>query len=185
MKKKYLGVGLALGSLALLLVGCGQKQSADNSNRTFKTTAQSNVLTVDPNRVTDVGSDLATTQVLEGLYKQNNQGKIVPSLATKIVKPTNHGKTYTFNLRKDGKWNDGSPVTAQDFVISARRQVNPKTKSQRAAHYQTLKTLKPSIPVNFPQVSLASKHWGNTSCKSPSVTLCLTIIRFWLPKFIR
>lgn len=142
MKKKHLEVGLALGSLALLLVGCGQKQSADNSNRTFKTTAQSNVLTVDPNRVTDVGSDLATTQVLEGLYKQNNQGKIVPSLATKIVKPTNHGKTYTFNLRKDGKWNDGSPVTAQDFVVSARRQVNPKTKSQRAAHYQDFKNFK-------------------------------------------
>ncbi|MFD1124290.1 peptide ABC transporter substrate-binding protein [Lentilactobacillus raoultii] len=139
MQKNMLTIGLMVSSLVLVLAACGQKQSNNRNDRVFNATAQANVLTVDPNRETDIGSDMATTQVLEGLYKQNNQGKIVPSLATKIVTPTNQGKTYTFNLRKDGKWNDGSPVTAQDFVVSARRQVNPKTKSQRAAHYSDLK----------------------------------------------
>ena len=31
------------------------------------------------------------------------------------------GKTYTFHLRKDAKWSDGSPVTAKDFEYSQRR----------------------------------------------------------------
>ncbi|WP_330378201.1 ABC transporter substrate-binding protein [Coprococcus comes] len=31
------------------------------------------------------------------------------------------GKTYTFHLRKDAKWSDGSPVTAKDFEYSWRR----------------------------------------------------------------
>lgn len=124
----------------LVLSGCGKSSSSKNSiDRTFKTTAQTNVITVDPNRATDVGSYLAISQVVEGLYKQNNQGKIVPSVATKIVKPTNNGKTYTFNLRHDAKWNDGSRVTASDFVASFRRQVEPKTKSQRAGHLSDIK----------------------------------------------
>lgn len=119
----------------LVLSACGKSTSSkDATSRTFRTTAQTNVITVDPNRATDVGSYLAISQVVEGLYKQNNQGKIVPSVATKIVQPTNGGKTYTFNLRHDAKWNDGSRVTAGDFVASFRRQVDPKTKSQRAGH---------------------------------------------------
>ncbi|GEP25006.1 MAG: peptide ABC transporter substrate-binding protein [Lentilactobacillus diolivorans] len=134
MKRSLL---LSLGILTagtLLLSGCGQNKADSNKNKTFKTTAQTNVITVDPNRATDIGSNLAINQVLEGLYKQNNQGKIVPSIATKIVKPTSHGTVYTFNLRKNAKWNDGSRVTAQDFAASFRRQVDPKTKSQRAQH---------------------------------------------------
>ncbi len=134
MHKSVLALTALLASTGLILAGCGQKKATSNRTKTFKTTAQSNVITVDPNRATDVGSDLAIDQVLDGLYKQNNQGKVVPAIATKIVKPTNQGKTYTFNLRKNAKWNDGSTVTAQDFVASAQRQVNPKTKSQRAGH---------------------------------------------------
>lgn len=140
MKRRLLVVSSIALLGALVLSGCGKSSSSkDNSNRTFKTTAQTNVITVDPNRATDVGSYLAISQVVEGLYKQNNQGKIVPSVATKIVKPTNNGKTYTFNLRHDAKWNDGSRVTAGDFVASFRRQVEPKTKSQRAGHLSDIK----------------------------------------------
>src|SRR5699024_656389 len=64
-------------------------------------------------------------------YNQN--GKIVAGVATKLVTPTNHGKTYTFNLRKTAKWANGQPVTAQDFVTSLRRWVDPKTKAQYAS----------------------------------------------------
>ncbi|PAK85178.1 peptide ABC transporter substrate-binding protein [Lentilactobacillus parakefiri] len=133
MKKIIVSV-VGLASI-LVLSACGKSTSSkDETSRTFKTTAQTNVITVDPNRATDVGSYLAISQVVEGLYKQNNQGKVVPSVATKIVQPTNSGKTYTFNLRHDAKWNDGSRVTASDFVASLRRHVDPKTKSQRAGH---------------------------------------------------
>lgn len=35
--------------------------------------------------------------------------------------------TYTFHLRKDAKWSDGSPVTAHDFIYSMRRFLDPRT----------------------------------------------------------
>lgn len=39
------------------------------------------------------------------------------------------GTVYTFTLRDDIKWSDGEPVTANDFVYSWRRLVNPETAS--------------------------------------------------------
>ncbi len=136
MKKRIVALSVPAVAIALVLAGCGSS-SSKTSNKVLNTTAQANVETVDPNRVTDVGSDLAVTQTVEGLYKQNNKGKIVASVAQKIVKPTDNGKVYTFNLKKT-KWSDGSAVTAQDFVASFRRQVEPKTKSQRANHLEDL-----------------------------------------------
>lgn len=35
------------------------------------------------------------------------------------------GKTYTFHLRDDAKWSDGNPVTAEDFVYSWKRVLEP------------------------------------------------------------
>ena len=40
------------------------------------------------------------------------------------------GKTYTFHLRKDAKWSDGSPVTAKDFEYSWRRICDPDFASE-------------------------------------------------------
>lgn len=37
---------------------------------------------------------------MEGLYRANHKGDSIPALATSVVKPTNHGKHYTYNLRK-------------------------------------------------------------------------------------
>jgi len=40
---------------------------------------------------------------------------------------------YTFHIRKDNKgWTDGNPVTADDFVYSFRRQLDPATKAAYA-----------------------------------------------------
>ncbi|WP_425616219.1 peptide ABC transporter substrate-binding protein [Anatilimnocola sp. NA78] len=40
------------------------------------------------------------------------------------------GKTYTFHIRKNALWSDGSPVTAHDFAFSWQRMLHPETGSQ-------------------------------------------------------
>src|SRR5262249_5477555 len=42
------------------------------------------------------------------------------------------GLTYLFHLRNNARWSDGSPVTAEDFVYSFRRALDPKTGSSNA-----------------------------------------------------
>lgn len=41
-------------------------------------------------------------------------------------------KTYTFKLRPTAKWSNGDPVTAEDFVYSWRRLLDPKTAAEYA-----------------------------------------------------
>ncbi|MEM9168048.1 MAG: peptide ABC transporter substrate-binding protein [Pseudomonadota bacterium] len=42
------------------------------------------------------------------------------------------GLTYTFYLRENAAWSNGDPVTAQDFVFSYRRLMNPATNAKYA-----------------------------------------------------
>lgn len=43
------------------------------------------------------------------------------------------GTVYTFKLHPEGKWTNGDPVTAQDFVYSFTRQLDPATAASYAA----------------------------------------------------
>jgi peptide/nickel transport system substrate-binding protein len=46
-------------------------------------------------------------------------------LCTEIPQPTEGGKTYTFKIRTDAKFTDGSPLSAADVAASWRMIVNP------------------------------------------------------------
>src|SRR5260221_8599179 len=49
----------------------------------------------------------------------------VCDLCTGIPQPTDGGKTYTFKIRTDAKFTDGSPLSAADVAASWRMIVSP------------------------------------------------------------
>jgi ABC-type oligopeptide transport system substrate-binding subunit len=49
------------------------------------------------------------------------------------------GSGWTYTIRKDSKWSDGSPCTARDFEYSWKRQLDPTTKAPYAAFLYDLK----------------------------------------------
>ena len=62
----------------------------------------------------------------EGLTIYDAAGNIVPGAAESWTLSDDSTK-YTFKLRANAKWSDGTPVTAQDFVFSLARVEDPKT----------------------------------------------------------
>jgi len=72
-------------------------------------------------------SDLFT-----GLISIDDQGNPHPALAASWENKDN--KVWTFHLRPDLKWSDGSPITAQDVVFSWRRLVDPTIGSPYATY---------------------------------------------------
>ena len=60
----------------------------------------------------------------EGLVNQNEKRGVSSGVATRWQ--SNDNRVWTFTLRDNAKWSDGTPVTAQDFVYSWRRLVDPK-----------------------------------------------------------
>jgi len=57
----------------------------------------------------------------------------VPALAT-AWDSDEDGKEWTFELRRDAKWSNGEPVTAEDFVRSWKRLARNKTEVAHVSH---------------------------------------------------
>lgn len=68
--------------------------------------------------------------LFEGLVIQDEFGNVIPGTAERWSNQDN--QVYTFYLRQDAKWSNGDPVTANDFIYSLRRAVDPKTASPNA-----------------------------------------------------
>ncbi len=82
---------------------------------------------LDPAKAVGLPEIQVIRDLFEGLVNQNEKGELVPGVATKWQ--SNDNRIWTFTLRNDAKWSDGTPVTAQDFVYSWQRLVDPKTTS--------------------------------------------------------
>ncbi|MBZ5957040.1 peptide ABC transporter substrate-binding protein [Leuconostoc gelidum subsp. gasicomitatum] len=125
--------GVIIGGI---VVATKSQQSTDG--KVLRIATQNNISTLDPNYADEIGANWAEVQTLEGLYTTGKNGEIVAGVAQKVVKPTENNTIYTLHLRKNAKWSDGTKVTAQDFVSSVKRQVDPKTKSTRANHFKDI-----------------------------------------------
>jgi len=86
---------------------------------------------LDPHKTSTVYEANILRDLFSGLTVQNAKAEVIPGAAESwTVSPD--GKVYTFKLRADGKWSDGTPVTANDYVFSWRRLVDPATAAEYA-----------------------------------------------------
>ena len=123
---------ISIMTLALVLVACGATTTVDTN---VTTQAAPMVLnwnigadpdTLDPalNAATDGGDVINNT--FEGLVR-DVAGVISPGIA-ESWDVSEDGLTYTFHLRHS-LWSDGSELTANDFVWSWQRAIDPNTAS--------------------------------------------------------
>ncbi|MGD9744179.1 MAG: peptide ABC transporter substrate-binding protein [Dongiaceae bacterium] len=87
--------------------------------------------TLDPHKSTGVTENAIENDLFEGLVTFSADGRNIPGVATSWD-ISDDGKVYTFHLRPDAKWSNGDALTAEDFVYSFRRAVDPKTASDYA-----------------------------------------------------
>jgi oligopeptide transport system substrate-binding protein len=87
--------------------------------------------TIDPAKSTGVTENAIENDLFEGLVTFSPDGMEVPGVA-ESWEISDDGTVYTFHLREDAKWSNGDPVTANDFVYSFRRTVDPATASDYA-----------------------------------------------------
>lgn len=91
---------------------------------------------LDPHKVSGVPEGNIIRQMIEGLTTTDPEGNTVPGIAESWETADN--KVWKFKLR-DAKWTNGEPVTAEDFVYSWRRLVNPETASPYASYLADVK----------------------------------------------
>ncbi|MDR3105697.1 MAG: oligopeptide ABC transporter substrate-binding protein OppA [Yokenella regensburgei] len=94
----------------------------------------SEVQSLDPHKIEGVPESNINRDLFEGLVETGADGQPVAGVAESW--DNKDFKVWTFHLRKDAKWSDGSPVTAQDFVYSWQRLADPKTASPYESYLQ-------------------------------------------------
>lgn len=123
-------------SAALVLAACGKSSDQASSSRakTLNLSTTAPLDTIDISKSTGYGQ---TGNVFESFYRLGENGKPTAGLA-KSGTVSKDGRTWTFKLR-NAKWSNGDLITAQDFVYSWRRSLNPKTASPYAYLFSGVK----------------------------------------------
>ena len=115
--KKY--VSLLLCFLMIFsLAGCGGNSKEDTSTYTYS--SELDIKNLDSSDADDQCSLRAIHAVIDGLMKTDKKGNITYGIA-KSKEVSEDGLTHTYKLRKDAKWANGDPVTANDFVYAWHR----------------------------------------------------------------
>lgn len=116
----------------------GEGGDASSIKQEIVVNAMSEPPAIDPAIATDTTSGWVLDHIFEGLYTRDKDGNPVLG-AAEDVQVSEDGKTYTFKLREDAKWSDGSAVTANDFEYAWERVLNPETGSPFAFYMYYIK----------------------------------------------
>ena len=115
MRTRLLAAALAAAFLAVAATPLAAK--------TLRWSSQGDILTFDPMAQNESLNNTFSDYVYEGLVRYNKQFVPEPALATSWTKV--NPVTWRFTLRRNVKFHDGSPLTADDVVFSFERILKP------------------------------------------------------------
>jgi oligopeptide transport system substrate-binding protein len=131
------GTGLT-GAALLGTAGCGSIFGGEEGGtggggggKSITVNLEDTIRDMDSATTTDEVSFNVLVNVIEGLYRLDENARPEPAQAEK-VDISEDGLTYTFTLRDGIKWSNGDPVTSQDFMYAWLKVLNPDTASQYA-----------------------------------------------------
>ncbi|UOE79175.1 ABC transporter substrate-binding protein [Vibrio splendidus] len=191
-KNKITRTLLAGAGLSLALTGCGDKpeekqaiqpeaqpQSTEVKYAEVQELVRGNgteVATIDPHKSQGVPESHVIRDLLEGLVNQDGEGNTIPGVAESWE--TTDNKTFTFHLRKDAKWSNGDPVTAEDFVYSWQRAVDPATASPYAWYMEYTKM------VNAKDIVAGKKDKSELGVKAVDANTLVIELETAVPYFV-
>ncbi|MEE2908688.1 MAG: peptide ABC transporter substrate-binding protein [Planctomycetota bacterium] len=122
--------------LVLLLFLLGTLVAIDDSRPRAELViaGENEVFTLDPQRMSYLADMRLAYALYEGLLRWNTDDFSLEPAAVEEWSVEKDGRRLRFTLRSDGRWSDGSPVTAGDFAWSWMRLLLPDT----AADYSNL-----------------------------------------------
>ena len=124
--KKMAAVVLAVVTTMTMFTGCGGAGSTSASTKSITIQGGNTEGDLDPAGVA-LGMFIQYSRLcLEPLVTYDSDGKVSKAMA-ESYEESSDGLTWTFHLRKDAKWSDGSAVTSADFVNTIKRSLDGKT----------------------------------------------------------
>ena len=142
MKRLLLPLALALS----LVISCQQEPTGEHKKVTpeprrggiYRAALPWSPRTLDPAFSTDIYSVTLIQQIFDGLVQFDQNLNVVPALATSW-KVSSDGLLYSFTLRSDASFHNGRQITAEDFVYSFTRILDPKEESSALSFFERVR----------------------------------------------
>jgi peptide/nickel transport system substrate-binding protein len=118
------------GGVAVLLAACGTSSTGSTSETpknggTFTWGLDADAQSLNPFVAGDLPSSRALAFLFPNLYSADKNLNVVPDLADGQPQISSDGKVWTVKLKSGAKWSDGTPITADDVVMTVNMQNNP------------------------------------------------------------
>lgn len=107
--------------------GASDVDDSDANKKVIRLAAPGAIPSLNPTLADNDFSFTIINQVFEGLYRLNKDGEPELALAAKEPEVSENNKVYTFKIREDAKWSNGTPVTAHDFEYAWKKAVDQET----------------------------------------------------------
>ncbi len=131
----------AVLGFSALLVSCGEKSAVQLkkgplpeksvAGQVLNISFDATIDTLDQQKAVYASSFEMIGNMIDGLMQMADDGSVKKAVCEEET-VSDDGMLYTFKLRKDVFWSDGTPVTARDFVYGWQRAVDPATQSEYA-----------------------------------------------------
>jgi oligopeptide transport system substrate-binding protein len=134
--------GLFLSLCGLASSGCAKRETPAAAGLGTQTLLLGNGAEpgdLDPHVVTAYSDQNILNALFEGLTALDERTSQPVAAAAERWEPSADGLTWTFHLRPNLKWSDGSPLTAGDFVQSWRRLLTPSIGAENAYYLYAIK----------------------------------------------
>ncbi|HWA85448.1 MAG TPA: peptide ABC transporter substrate-binding protein [Opitutus sp.] len=181
---------LLLAPLLLLLSACGPRETSverGNREQILYRSIAGDVSTFDPHLAVNIAEVDVATALFEGLVTEDPVDlHPVPGVA-ESWELSPDALTYTFHLRPNARWSDGSRVTAADFVASWRRMLTPSLAADNASLLYVLQgaeAFNKGVTTDFSTVGVAAAdvHTLRVTLDHPTAYfLSLLTHPAWLP----
>jgi peptide/nickel transport system substrate-binding protein len=134
-KSRWLRVSTLVAGIAVFLSACGGSSTTGTSitnGGTLIWALDADAQSLNPFVAGDVPSVRAYGFLFPNIYQADKNLNITPDLADGMPSISSDRKVWTVKLRKDAKWSDGSPITADDVVMTVNMQNNPNLDTDAA-----------------------------------------------------
>jgi peptide/nickel transport system substrate-binding protein/oligopeptide transport system substrate-binding protein len=122
----------------MLVVALQHAALAQAPTAAYRRPLATDPVTLDPARPNDIYGRTVANQLFDGLVQFDGALAIRPAIAQSWT-ASRDGLVWTFKLKKGIQFHHGREVTAEDFVYSFTRIVDPETKSAGAALFLKIK----------------------------------------------
>src|SRR5438270_1813497 len=145
-RTRWLRTGTLFAGIAILVAACGTNQAANGGGSatnggTLIWALDSDASSLNPFVISTLPEFRVISFLFPNLYSGDKNLNVVPDLADGMPSVSSDGTVWTVKLKKNAKWTDGTPITADDVIATEKMQADPNLDTDYSYDWSKLKTI--------------------------------------------